>query len=127
MLMGRRTYAVVRTFEEDWPYGDTPIIVATNRPLETIKPSVQSSQGIIGELVVRATSMAGDRDVYLDGGNLIREALDAGLVDEVAVTLLPVILGEGIPLFAGTRGMHRLELQSHRAIGSGIVELVYKP
>ena len=127
MLMGRRTYDVVCKSEEDWSYGDTPFLVATNRPLQTTKPSVQSARGTIGELVARAKTMAGDRDIYLDGGNLIRQALDAGLVDEVTVTLFPVILGDGIPLFAGTRGIHRLELLRHRAIGSGILELVYKP
>ena len=41
MLMGRRTYDVVSSFEGDWPYGDTPIIVATNRPLQMAKPSAK--------------------------------------------------------------------------------------
>jgi dihydrofolate reductase len=92
MLMGRRTYDVACNFEGAWPYGDTPIIVATNRPLETANPSVQGHQGTIGELVTRAKTMSGGRDVYLDGGNLIRQALDAGLVDEVTLTLIPIIL-----------------------------------
>ena len=96
MLMGRRTYDVVSKFEGDWPNGDTPILVATNRPLQPTRDTVQSS-------------------------------LDAELVDEVCLTLIPVVLGEGIPLFRGTLEIHRLELLSHRAIGSGMVELVYEP
>jgi dihydrofolate reductase len=127
MLMGRRTYDVACNFEGAWPYGDTPIIVATNRPLETANPSVQGHQGTIGELVTRAKTMSGGRDVYLDGGNLIRQALDAGLVDEVTLTLIPIILGDGIPLFSGTKQIHRLQLCSHRDVGGGMVELVYEP
>jgi len=127
MLMGRRTYDVLGSFEGAWPYGDTPIIVATNRPLQTAKPSVQGYQGTIGELVAKAKTISEGRDVYLDGGNLIRQALDAGLVDEITVTLIPIVLGDGIPLFSGTKEIHRLELCSHRALGGDMVELVYQP
>ncbi len=127
MLIGRRSYDVASKFEGAWPYGDTPILVATHRPLRTAKDCIQSSQGTIGELVARAKSMAEDRDIYLDGGNLIRQALDAELVDGVTLTLIPIILGDGVPLFGGTLQIHRLELLSHRAIGGGMVELVYQP
>ena len=58
MLMGRRIYDVVSSFEGDWPYGDTPIIVATNRPLQMAKPSVQGYQGTIEELVAKAKTMS---------------------------------------------------------------------
>ena len=74
MLMGRRTYDVVSSFEGDWPYGDTPIIVAANRPLQMAKPSVQGYQGTIEELVAKAKTMSEGGDVYVDGGNLIRQA-----------------------------------------------------
>ena len=109
------------------PGSRPPIIVATNRPIQTAKPSVQGHQGTIGELVARAKTMSGGRDVYLDGGNLIRQALDAELVDEVTLTLIPIVLGDGIPLFSGTKQIHRLELCSQRGVGGGMVELVYEP
>ena len=126
MLMGRQTYDAVSSFEGDWPYGDTPIIVATNRPLQMAKPSVQGYQGTIEELVAKAKTMSEGGDVYVDGGNLIRQALDAGLVDDITLTLIPIVLGDGIPLFSGAKQMHRLELCSQRAIGGGMVELVYE-
>jgi dihydrofolate reductase len=126
MLMGRLTYDVVSSFEGDWPYGDTPIIVATNRPLQMAKPSVQGYQGTIEEIVAEAKTMSEGGDVYLDGGNLIRQSLDAGLVHDITLTLIPIVLGDGIPLFSGAKQMHRLELCSQRAIGGGMVELVYE-
>lgn len=79
ILMGRRTFDVASSFEGTWPYGDTPILVATNRPLQTVIPTVYGSQGTIEELVGKAKTMADGGDVYLDGGNLIRQALDADL------------------------------------------------
>ena len=126
MLMGRRTYDVVSSFEGDWPYGDTPIIVATNRPLQMAKPSVLGYQGTIEELVAKAKTMSEGGDVYVDGGNLIRQVLDAGLVDDITLTRIPIVLGDGIPLFLGAKQMHPLELCSQRAIGGGMVELVYE-
>jgi dihydrofolate reductase len=127
MLMGRRTFDVASGFEGPWPYGDTPVLVATRRPLVAPRPSVRSVAGTIAELVAAARTVAGERDVYLDGGELIRSALDARLVDSLTVTLIPIILGAGVPLFAGARSRHGLELISQRAIGGGLVELVYRP
>lgn len=78
MLMGRRTYDVASGFEGEWPYGETPVLVATTRPLSPVHKSVSAMSGTLEELVARARELAGARDVYLDGGVLIRLALDAG-------------------------------------------------
>lgn len=126
MLMGRRTYDVVSRFDGDWPYGDTPVLVATSRPLAPKNDAVRAVQGDISALVRQAKATAGDRDVYLDGGALIRSAMEAGLIDEVTVTVIPVILGEGRPLFAGLAERRALELLGSRSIGGGFVELRYR-
>lgn len=127
MLMGRRTYDAVDSFAGEWPYGDTPIIVATNRPLQPTKGNVRAAQGTIEDLVEMAKSVSRGRDVYIDGGNVIGQALDAGLVDEITMTLLPVVLGNGVKLFGNTERTHKLSLKSHRDVGGGMVELVYTP
>lgn len=126
ILMGRRTYDVVSGFDE-WQYGETPVLVATSRPMPDIQPTVRGVTGTIGEMVAEAKRVAGDRDVYLDGGELVRQALDAELVEEMTVTMVPVVLGAGRALFAGVGNRHELELQHHREIGSGLVQLVYRP
>ena len=127
ILMGRRTYDVVSGFDGDWPYGDTPVLVATSEPLEAGVESVRSISGTVAELVEAARAAAGERDVYVDGGALIRSALDADLIDEIAVTIVPVVLGSGVPLFAGAAQRHRLELIDSRSIGGDLVELSYRP
>ena len=60
----------------------------------------------------------GDKDVYLDGGNLVRQGLDAGLVDELCLTLLPTLLaGEGVRLFGGLNQQTPLTFVSHHTMG----------
>lgn len=127
VLMGRRTYDVVCGMTIPWPYGETPMLIATHRPLTAKKPSVRAVTGSIAELVDEAKRVAGDRDVYVDGGAMIRSALDAGLVDQITVTIVPMILGAGIPLFAGASRRHALELIGERAVAGAAVELKYRP
>lgn len=111
MLMGRRTFDVVAGFGGAWPYGSTPVLVATTRPLPDAPPSVSPCQGDIRDLCEQARRIAADRTVYLDGGAVISQALDAGCVDELILTVVPVLLGDGIPLYRGSR-LQRFELRS---------------
>jgi dihydrofolate reductase len=128
LLMGRRTYDVVCGMKGPWPYGDLPMLIATSRSaLAQQRPSARAVQGSIEELVAAAKQVAGQRDVYIDGGRLIRSALDAGLVDEITMTIVPIVIGRGIPLFAGAAREHRLELIGHRTIRGAAVELKYAP
>ena len=127
VLMGRRTYDIVCGMKGPWPYGDTPMLIATNRELSAKRASVRAGRGSIAELVAEAKRIAGDRDVYVDGGQMIRAALDAGLVDEITVTVVPIVIGAGIPLFAGVTRHHPLQLLGQRTIGGAAVELKYKP
>lgn len=128
LLMGRRTYDTVRGFDVDWPYGDTPVLVATRRALDADPPStVRALSGEIGMLVAQALETADGKDVYLDGGNIIRQALDAGLVDELTVTLIPVALGKGQPLFAGVAQRHHFEVAECRTFAHGLVQLRLLP
>ena len=127
LLMGRNTFDVVDGFPGDWPYAALPVRVATSRELAPPTPTVRAVKGSIAELIAEGLAAAEGRDLYLDGGALIRQALDAGLVDELTLTLVPVVLGTGRPLFAGTTARHSLELLEHRALGQGVVQLRYRP
>jgi dihydrofolate reductase len=125
--MGRRTYEVVSAMDGPWPYGDRPVLVATHRELRGAPPKVQAVTGEVGELVAAAKKAAGDENVYVDGGQLIRQVLDAGLVDELIITVISKILGEGVPLFAGSEKQHRLVLTGHRKLSPDMVQLSYEP
>jgi dihydrofolate reductase len=109
LLMGRRTYQVPLDYDA-WFYGDRPVLVATHHPLPPAPKGghARAVQGPIAELVAEARAAAGGRDVYLDGGDLVRQGLDAGLVDELCLTFLPVVLGRGIRLWEGLENRNNL-------------------
>lgn len=126
ILMGRGTYDVASTVEGAWPYGDTPVFVATSRPLpDDAAPSVRAISGSATELIAAVQAAVGDGGIYADGGRLIRQLLDAGLIDELTITVVPVILGEGASLFSGTAVRHGLELRGVQAFDDGLVQLRY--
>ncbi|MEZ4266838.1 MAG: dihydrofolate reductase family protein [Myxococcota bacterium] len=103
MLMGRRTFDVVKGFGGEWAYGGVPVFVATTRALGEAPATVSAVRGGIDALCERAKAVAGEKNVYVDGGALITQALDAGCVDELILTVVPVLLGRGTALYQGTR------------------------
>jgi dihydrofolate reductase len=126
LLLGRRTYDVVEGLGGEWPYGERPLLVATRRPLAPKVATARAVEAPIARLVELAKEAAEGRDVYVDGGELIRQALDADLVDTVTLTLVPVVLGRGHPLFAGATRRHRLALESSTRLPGGLVQLAYR-
>jgi dihydrofolate reductase len=122
LLMGRRTFDVVDGFDIPWPY-EKPVLVATHRELRPPAPLVRAVSGDLGALLAQARREAGGKDIYLDGGALIREATERGLVDEYVITLAPVLLGRGVPLFAGLEQRQRLKILEHHSFGAGMVQL----
>ena len=126
LLMGRGTYDAVDAMEGvEWPHTERDTLVATHRPLKNPPPRVSRAEGDIESLVAQAKDRAAGKDVYIDGGNLIRQALDAGLIDEMILTICPTILGRGHVLFAGTQARHALVLREAREMKVGLVRLTY--
>ena len=123
IVMGRRTYDVVRSFGGEWQYGETPMLVVTSTALEGGSPSVTAIHGGVPAAIDRAREIAGDADIYVDGGRTIRAALDAGLLDHLVITMLPTALGAGISLFAGLE--HWAEFSVERVVpwGPGYIQI----
>ncbi len=125
LLMGRRTFDVACGFGT-WPYGEIPVLVATTRDLSQSEGSVTAVSGDIEELVEQAQEVARGADIYVDGGSLIRQALVADLIDELVVTIIPTVLGDGVRLFEAP--MSRIDLAVHdvRKYGAGYVQIHYR-
>jgi dihydrofolate reductase len=79
----------------------------------------------IEDAIAQARDAAGDLDVAVAGGQLARQALDAGLLDVIDVSLVPVVLGSGVPWFAGAQGPVRLSDPVVRE-GHGVTHLRYE-
>jgi len=128
LLMGRATYDVVRGFDVPWPYGDRPVFVATTRAMDEDPPiTVRAVGGSIAELVEAAKNAAGGKDVYLDGGSLIRQAAEADLIDDLTITMAPIALGSGHPLFAGMSKRYPLDLVSQHSHAGGMIQIRARP
>jgi dihydrofolate reductase len=123
LLMGRQTYDVLCGFAIPWPYGDLPVLVATHRPLSAAAPTVRAAAGSVQQLMAAAQQAAQGRDVYIDGGQLIRQAMDAGLVDTWTLAVVPTLLTRGQPLWAGLKTPQTLVLRGQRQMANGLLQL----
>ena len=100
IVMGRNTFEQVLAFGE-WPYGDTPVVMMSHRasPLPSNAPqTVTSSQEAPTDLVAKLRSQ-GKRHLYIDGGITIQSFLAERLINELTITVIPILLGTGKPLF----------------------------
>lgn len=122
VLLGRRTWEVVRAFPS-WFYGEKPVHVLSHRPGEG-RHGERFLGGPPAE-VLEALGAAGVRRIYVDGGAVVSQVLAAGLLDELTVSVLPVVLGAGIRLFRDTGPERWLTLQDTRSWPSGMVQLRY--
>jgi len=101
LVMGRKTYEQVLSFGQ-WPYGGTPVVVLSRNVIEipshlpdTVSFSAESPAALLDRLAAH-----GVKHVYIDGGSTIQSFLAESLIDEITITIIPVVLGDGIPLFA---------------------------
>jgi dihydrofolate reductase len=98
---GRWTYEAAGHWEEQNPWG-LPFFIVTHRPEEEPEGGAFTFVSGVEEAVERAKDAAGDKDVHVMGGaDVIRQALEDGLVDELTIIIAPVILGGGKRLFEG--------------------------
>jgi dihydrofolate reductase len=122
-VMGGRTYE--HALELGWPYGDTPTVVVTGREWPPARKSVEFYSGDLKTLV-DAKLAPRYRNVWLVGGAMLGQRfLELGLVDEIILTIAPVLLGEGLRMFGGSPTEERWRLKNVAAYKNGFVELSY--
>jgi len=125
LVIGRRTYEKVLTFDT-WPYGEKPVVVLSTRPLAPAPPEavVECMSGAPAEIVSRLAAR-GVRHIYVDGGITIQRFLEAGLIQRLIITRIPVLLGSGIPLFGPLQRDIVLQHVGTRQYASGMVQSEY--
>ncbi len=104
LIMGRNTFEKVLSFGH-WPYAEKSVIILSSNKIEipknlpkTVSRSAESPKELYNRL-----STEGSKRLYIDGGITIQRFLAEGLIDDIIITLIPVFLGSGIPLFGESK------------------------
>jgi dihydrofolate reductase len=128
-VMGSRTYETALNFEAKgygWAYGDTPTYVLTSRELPRTRDNIEFHNGDL-TLLINGHLRPRVRNIWVAGGGALSAAcLRLGLADEVSYSILPVLIGEGIPFFDKLSDDISLHLLNSSAYKSGIVDLRYE-
>ncbi len=127
-VMGSRTYETALRFEAQgfgWAYGDKPVFVLTSRALPRTRDTVEFHSGDLAQFVNGRLRPAFRNIWFAGGGMLSAECLRLGLADEVRYSILPVLIGEGIPFFERLDRDVALHLAEVKAYRNGMVELCY--
>jgi dihydrofolate reductase len=127
-VMGSRTYehALDLSKSYGWAYGDKPTIVVTNRSLPNNRPNVEFYSGDLNKLVNERLK-PNYRNVWLAGGAILaKEFIRLKLTDDIRVSVLPIILGEGTLFFDNIGKEQALHLKDVSAYKNGMIELWYE-
>lgn len=121
IVMGRGTYEKILTFDQ-WPYPDRPIIVlSTTMSVDDRVAVARNLDEVLGLLSERHA-----RHVYVDGGQVIRSFLRAGLIDWIDIAWAPVLIGSGLPLFGALDDDVQLSLTASSVRDDGMVQASYR-
>ena len=126
LLIGRKTYETVLGFDA-WPYGKKPTFVLSSRSLAAAPAGavVERMSGSPVDIVSQLASR-GIRHAYVDGGLTIQRFLQAGLIQRLTITRVPVLIGTGIPLFGALpRDIPLKHIATHQ-YASGLVKSEYE-
>lgn len=128
-VMGSRTYETALGFEAKglgWSYGDTPTFVLTSRDLPRTRAAVEFHSGDLARFVNERLRPAFRSVWFVGGGAVSGECLRRGLADEIRYSILPILLGDGMPFFERLDRDVALHLAEVTAYKSGIVALRYE-
>ena len=126
IVIGRKTFETVLAFEA-WPYGDKRVVVLSSRPVDLTAVRggvVEQMDGPPADIVSRLAA-SGAHHLYVDGGITIQRFLRAGLIERLIITRVPVLIGEGVPLFGPLPRDIRLRHVATRHFPSGLVQTEY--
>ncbi len=126
LVFGRKTWDFVQsaiTQGTPWPYEGKRVVVLTHRP-------IQPEHGELvwaGELapLLRDLHAKGSKHLYADGGAVIRQFLAEGVLDSLTMSIVPCLIGTGLPLFGGVKVESGLKLEGVKSYPNGLAQLHY--
>lgn len=129
LVVGRKTFETVLGFD-GWVYGDKRVVVLSSRPIDLSTAlarggRVEQMGGEPKEIVAKLAA-SGAQHLYIDGGITIQRFLRAGAIDRLIVTRVPVLIGNGLPLFGSVAKDIKLRHVQTRSFPSGLVQSEYE-
>lgn len=124
VVMGRKTYETALGFEE-WPHPGKQTFVFTRTGAAPTRPEVTFTDEDVAALIRRLSPGDGGHIWLVGGSELIRSFVETDLLDELVVSIHPVLLGSGIPLLQGASLSKTYRLRSVHSYESGLVQLAY--
>jgi dihydrofolate reductase len=125
-VIGRKTFETVLAMTP-WPYGDRRVVILSSKPVDLSAAKGGKVEQMAGDPGQMASQLAasGAQHVYVDGGITIQRFLRAGLIQRLVITRVPVLIGDGIPLFGSLPHDIRLRHIETRQYPSGLVSSEY--
>ena len=126
IVIGRKTFETVLSMRP-WPYADKRVVVLSSRPVDfstVVAGRVEQMAGTPAEIVSKLAA-SGANHLYIDGGITVQQFLRAGLIQRLIITRVPVLIGDGIPLFGSLPHDIRLRHIATRHYPSGLVSSEY--
>lgn len=129
ILMGANTFSVIMNFDE-WVYTNKKVFIMSNKIKtedipERLRDKVEISN-LSPRKIITVLREKGCQEIYVDGGKVIQSFLKEDLVDELIITQIPILLGDGIPLFGKLNREIKLELVENQSFKSGLIQNRYK-
>ncbi len=128
IVMGRRTYEKVLTLG-DWQYSKPVIVMSKSMSQEDVHPELADKVSMTNLdpcEIMDVLQAKGWNRVYVDGGQVVQAFLQAGLIQDMVLTVAPVLIGDGIRLFGSVDEDVNLELVDVRQFASGMVQAQYR-
>jgi dihydrofolate reductase len=127
IVIGRNTFEIVLPMKP-WPYGKKRVVVLSTRPIDFSAIAGANLEQMSGEPaeIVSKLEAKGSKHLYIDGGITIQRFLRAGLIQRLIITRVPVLIGEGIPLFGSIEKDIHLRHISTKQYASGLVSSEYE-
>ena len=126
LVMGRHSFEKVLAFDP-WPYAVPVVVLSSTR--NNVPEHLADRVTIVNrspQELVSAHTKAGTKRLYIDGGTTIQRFLQAGLIDDMIITWIPILLGAGISLFGSFGHEVALELVSAESFDNGFVQTTYR-
>ncbi len=127
IVIGRKTFEKVLSFGT-WPYGKKRVVVLSSRPvdLSVVRGGVVEQMAGAPAEIAAQLAERGVHNLYVDGGDTIQRFLRAGMIQRLIITRVPVLIGEGVPLFGALPHDVRLRHVATRSYPSGLVQSEYE-